>query len=437
MTQKLRHYLDQILNSLWFYPALMAAGAIVLARVALTWGKELPIEAKANWFVYSGDMESARDLLSSLLTGMFTMTALVVTSTMVVLTLAAGQLGARLIRTFIRDRKNQAVLGLFVGTIVYIVMVVRNLNDVAFDEVPHVAVTLGTFFSLVCLMLLAPYVHKLARTIMHDSLVGAVRREAIADIERLLPEDPEDAAAPEVPQDAAWTWLERDGYVDAVDYPRICRAAAKAGATVWTTVHPSSYVVRGRACIAVHPPERCTDELRHAIRESFVLGSERSSAQDAEFGVSRLVEISVRSMSPSINDPFTAISAVDAIASILARALQRRPEHALFRDDAGIVRVVRKKVAPAHLVAAAFDPLRDVAAGNPQVILRLLDQLKCLVAFAQDRESREALFEQVRAVAAAAERSLHDRDLVRVEERLRAVPTFESAVLSAGSGGSR
>ena len=92
----------------------MLAYSLLTFGVALrqTWGDDL-------WWLYSGDASTARGLLSSLLSGLMTITSLVVSVTFVILTLAANQLGPRLISTFLADRQIQAVLGLFLGTILY------------------------------------------------------------------------------------------------------------------------------------------------------------------------------------------------------------------------------------------------------------------------------------------------------------------------------
>lgn len=115
MNDRLRHYLEIVRTSLWLIPVLMGCAAFGLAIVLLSWGRGIINDASDYWLLYAGDTENARELLSALLTGMISMTALVVSITMVVLTLAAGQIGPRLIRTFIQDRVTQFVLGLFLS----------------------------------------------------------------------------------------------------------------------------------------------------------------------------------------------------------------------------------------------------------------------------------------------------------------------------------
>src|SRR5688500_9525685 len=106
----------------------MTLAAIVCAWLAVQ--VEIDLDASGPlWWLNQGNADQASDLLGSLLGSLITMTTLVISITMVVLTLAAGQLGPRLIRSFVGDRRTQAVLGLFIATIVYILLVFRLLDS--------------------------------------------------------------------------------------------------------------------------------------------------------------------------------------------------------------------------------------------------------------------------------------------------------------------
>ena len=78
------------------------------------------------WFLFSGSAKQAPQFLSNLVSAMITMATLAISITMVVLTLAAQQLGPRLIRNFMADRRTQIALGLFVATVVYLLLVLRS-----------------------------------------------------------------------------------------------------------------------------------------------------------------------------------------------------------------------------------------------------------------------------------------------------------------------
>ena len=117
---------------LWIVPILISCLALALAYASIHLGASIisatVSEGELRW-LFSGDASTARGLLSSLLSGLMTMTSLVISVTFVILTLAANQLGPRLISTFLGDRQIQVVLGLFLGTILYVLVVLGSLDE--------------------------------------------------------------------------------------------------------------------------------------------------------------------------------------------------------------------------------------------------------------------------------------------------------------------
>ena len=113
------------------------------------------------------------------------MTSLV--GTFVILTLAASQLSPRLISTFIADRQIQIVFGLFLGTILYVLVVLRTLDDeLGKQAVPQRAVTAGSVLTVVCLFALLLYVHKVARSLIGGNVIHTVAADLHRDIEQIL-----------------------------------------------------------------------------------------------------------------------------------------------------------------------------------------------------------------------------------------------------------
>jgi len=182
-------------SSLWGLPLAMVVAAAIIALLAVT----LPLSQSDDpvWFLYSGDAKDAPQFLSNLVTAMITMATLVISITMVVLTLAAQQLGPRLIRSFMADRRTQVTLGLFVATVVYLLLVLRSTYG-ATDRVPNLAVTGGTALVLLCLVALLIFVHHLATSIIADNTIDRVGDALDADAKRLLPE-PEFEESPPPP----------------------------------------------------------------------------------------------------------------------------------------------------------------------------------------------------------------------------------------------
>lgn len=407
MRDRIRYYLDWIRASLWFIPLIMGMISIALAIVLLTWGADVPDDAVEYWLLYAGDTENARELISTLLSGMITMFSLVVSIMMVVLTLAAGQIGPRLIRNFIQDRQTQAVLGLFLADILYLIIVFRTIDGDRMDSVPHLAVTTGTGLTVLCLFVLLFFVHKLARSIIYDNVVRNVAAELMEATDLLLPEKTE--THPDTPRpthDSVWVPLERDGYLQSIDLKALVEVACENDALIRLEVRPGHYVLgRGRH-VALHSAKAGTDETCRKIREAFILGSERTPTQDIEYGIRQLVEMATRALSPGINDVFTALAVIDSLSSSLGHIFERGLEPAVLPDGSGRARVVRDIAGYDSIVAAAFDQIRQAGSGHAAVLIRLTEAIGWLAPYVRSDEQRRPLLEQLDMIRRSADDSI-------------------------------
>jgi uncharacterized membrane protein len=183
----------------WLIPATMGAGGLVLALWVLRSGAALekPFGPKA-WWLYSGDAATARDLLSTLLSGVITMASLMVSLTFVVLSLAANQLGPRLVTIITGDRQIQGALGFLLGTVAYVLVILRSLDETLGREgVPHLAITFASGLTLLSLLALLLYMHKISRSIISDVVVRKVAHELRESIERAPEPTPGAALTPQ------------------------------------------------------------------------------------------------------------------------------------------------------------------------------------------------------------------------------------------------
>ncbi len=417
---RLRYYWMFLRESLWFVPLLMSIAATALAVLLVTEGEVLPDGAAELWLIYSGDPESARQLLGALLSGIITMTSLVVSITVVVLTLAAGQLGPRLVRNFIGDPQTQTVLGLFVATILYLLVVFRSIGAPSDNAIPHFAISVGTALSALCLFVLLFFVHKLARSIMYDNAVRDVSHQLRASINLLLPEEGTPEMPPPAPADAARIGFGRDGYIQAADFDMLVRIACDADAVIWLDVRPGRFVLARGCHVAVHPPDACSDTLREDLEKAFIIGTERTPTQDLEYGIRQLVEMALRALSPGINDVYTALTVIDMLSSALSRIFDRPLEAALLRDARQRVRVVRDVTNHDGLVRAAFDQLRQAGAGMPAVLIRMTEALAALAPYACDDARRRPLLDQITLIEMEGKRAgFLDRDREALFARCR------------------
>ncbi len=423
---------DQIRTGLWLLPSFMVAGGagLAAAMLAVDAGRGAEDEVRA-WWMNAGGAEDARDLLSTLLTGVIAMAAMAFSATVVALTLAANQYGPRLVRVFRADPTTQVALGTFAGTIVYLVLVLRTVRgDAPFHEVPHAAVSLGTALALACVLALLVFMQEVARMAVADDVVERVGRELDAAIERLprlSEEDGQerpwkggDGAAERDLWDAAGRVAQRqEGYVQAIDYDGLLDWAERHDAVLRLDFRAGDFMVAGDRRILVHPPSATDAAEAEAICELAVVGRERTPTQDLEFAVRHLVEVAVRALSPGTNDPFTAIAVIDRLRGCLTRLAGRRLPARALRDGAGRVRVVRETTTFAGLTDAAFHQIRQAGAGHPAVVIHLLEAIARVAEHARTAEEREALARHARMVAEAGLREAAEPGDRRDIERSR------------------
>ncbi len=427
--ERLRNMLVRVRGSLWLIPAGMSLVACIGAYAMLRLSPLLssPVPGGA-WWLFSGDANTARNLLGTLTSAMITMTSLVVSITMVVLTLAANQLGPRLVTNFMGDRQIKLILGLFMGTILYLVTVLRSLTgETMADQVPHLAVTVGTALSLVCLFVLLFYIHKIARSIIADTVVHNVAEaldtairanlgtyEDSNGVETFVPLRPGTAAEPR------WLSLNQTGYVQVIDYDGLAELMTEHDGVVRVDVRAGSFVLADGRHIAVHRPE--DDGLDGKIRDCFVIGSERSPTQDIEYAMRQLIEIALRALSPGINDPFTAIAVIHRLGAGLAETFKRVMPPGEYCDAKQIVRVVA--AAPSHggLVDSAFGQIRQSGQEHPAILLELVAMLGMLAPLARTADQRAALTRQLMMIERAAPLSTEEPlDLAEIQRHAREV----------------
>jgi uncharacterized membrane protein len=403
---------------------------VVVAGAAAVLAVHFPLRQGEDpvWFLYSGNAEDAPQFLSSLVTAMITMATLVVSITMVVLTLAAQQLGPRLIRSFMADRRTQVTLGLFVATVVYLLIVLRSTYG-GTNKVPNLAVTGGTALVLLCLVALLVFVHHLARSIVVDTIIDRVGEALDADVERLLPAaDFEAHAEPSTrPREGgAPLVLHHSGYVQAINHHGMVEIAKEADAMIELSLKPGRHVIEGGVLAWIAPPDAATSEVRTKLEKCLVLGGERASIQDLETSIRQLVEVALRALSPSINDPFSAMAVVDRLTESLRKIMQRGTSQCVWTDDDGTIRLLAPGSTFADTVEEAFRQVRQHSQNQPAVLIRLVEGLGQLLAQANATQ-RRVLQKEIEIILETGRRHIAQKEDLKVLEERSTLALAKSA----------
>lgn len=392
---RLAAFWDDLSASFWFLPGLMMIGAvgISIAMVELDTVLDARTIQKIAW-LWDGGPEAARVLLGTIASSMITIAGVVFSITMVVLALVSNQYGPRLMRNFREDKGNQLVLGTFIATFVYCLLVLRKVtNGPGGDFVPYLSITLSIILALINIGVIIYFIHHIAVMTQAPYVIRLVSDDLRRSIDSMFPENlgeeiPADQAQPDLDLegfDRLGSAIEADqnGYLQAIDSEKLMDLATARDLVIHAHYRPGDFIIEKTPLVHVQAVNPIDDGLSRQMRNIFLLGRERTPRQDVEFGIHQLVEIAVRALSPGINDPFTAMTCVDYLGSALCQAAQRRIPSRYRYDKENKLRVIADAVTFEGMLEAAFNQIRQYGRSSVAVSIRLLETFtviaKCLV----------------------------------------------------------
>ena len=313
-------------DSLWFLPAVMTGIATATALLTLRLDAALQADPSATFYlVFGGGAEGARGVLEAIAGSVITVTGVVFSITIVALQLASSQFTPRVLHNFTGDRANQVVLGVFIGTFTYTLLVLRAVRSAADDGqgfVPGLSVGAAIGLALVSIGFLIFYIHHAARSIQASVIIDRATSDTVALVERLFP-DPlgkpaQDDKQPCLPTiSPAVVTAATAGYLQAVDADTLFDLAEEGGLLIRMEPRIGEFVLPGAMLASVWPADALTEIVVHEVRQAFVLGQERTLQADVELGIRQLADIAIKALSPGINDPTTATICIDRLAEVL------------------------------------------------------------------------------------------------------------------------
>jgi len=389
-----------------------------------------------DWrWIYTGGADGARSVLSSVASSMVSVVATAFSITIVALQLASSNFGPRLLRNFMQDTGNQIVLGTFIATFIYCLLVLRTIHGEGEGHslfVPQLSVTVGTGLAIASIGVLIYFIHHASTIIQASHVITQVSGDLDKALERLFPEKIGEGKANnsrqvgEIPanfdSEASPIKATGEGYLQAIDDDELMKTARQYNLLVRLTTRPGKFIVKGSDLAMVFPQKQVNKSLNKQINDAFILGKERTEYQDVKFPIDQLVEIALRAISPGINDPFTAIRCIDRLSAGLSRLAQRDFPSPYRYDDEQNLRVIVEGVTFEGLVDAAFNQIRQYSKSDVAVTIRLLEAIACIATYTHNSKQREALRRQAEMILNSSREQISpEQDQKDVQEQYHQV----------------
>lgn len=359
--------------SIWPIPVAITVVAFFLADGAIS------VEEANDDAVLIFSSGTATALLAAIAAAMITFTGFVFSVLLLVVQFASGQFTPRALRTAYRDRLTQISLGVFVGTFVYTLNVLAEIRD---NLVPTFAVSVAILFVLISVILFIALVSRVSRSMRASRIADTVVRDGVRSIRRSCPPLADrpptpmglasggpDGPAREVHAAAA-------GVLQAVDRRGLERIARRAGGRIEIRRGIGDYVGEAFPLFRVSGGEISAASLRRAV----VIADERALLNDPLFALRIVVDIATRALSPGVNDPTTAVQAIDRVQTLLHELAARDLPGGDVHDGDGVLRLREPQPTWGDVLDLGVDEIADYGAESVQVARRLRALLLDLLA---------------------------------------------------------
>ena len=314
-----------IISSIAFYPSLIATGLFLLS-LGLLWvegSTSLGVGVYDDLpFLISRDAGTVRVLLSTLIGGVISLTVFSFSMVMIVLNQASSNFSPRLLPGLISDKRNQVVLGMYIGTIIFNLIVLINL-PAGGRQHPEMGLTIltGIIFGVVCLVLFIFFIHNVSTSIQVQNIIDRIYLMTRKRLDYQINKERRETA-PIKGSVKDWQPIKSDraGYFEDVDLLRLKQLATEYETDFKVVPYKGKYLLPHT--ITVLSRNSLEEDQAANVLKSILFTGLRKPSSNYMYGIQEIVEVGVKAMSPGINDPGTAVMTIDYLSELLALRMQ-------------------------------------------------------------------------------------------------------------------
>ena len=395
----------------WAIPLAYAVVAVLLGatlpRIETHWLPELVAPVSTS---------SAMAIDSSIASGMIALTGIVFSLAFVMVQFGATAYSPRLVSWIARDPFLMHAIGVFTATFLYAVAALLWIDRNRSGKVPCISAWLVVGLLLASVALFVCLVQRLSRLQVQSILVFAAEcgRRVIDTFYPPLGLGPHPFVAAEferLPITQTLVDHGRPRAIQALDTSALLAAACDSGGVVEMSSAVGDTVAEGRVLLRVYGARRPISE--RLLRKAIITGERRTFQQDPKYAIHLLSDIAIRALSPAVNDPSTAVQALDQIQDLLLRLGRRRLEVGALRDDDGKLRLAIPVPTWEDFLTLALEEIRHYGSGDVQVMRRMRALLGDLLE-ELPAERRPALHAQLERLETVISRVFEDEEEVLV-----------------------
>ncbi len=379
LTKWLRIYYSKIIQSIAFYPAIIAVGFLLLSWIMIEadfseWGKAL--KSNLDWLSLK-DANTARTIIATIAGAIISLTVFSFSMVMIVLNQAASQMSNRVLSSMIDNRFQQIVLGFYIGTVVYALFLLSTIRDVESGiYVPALSIYLLIIFTVIDIFLFIYFLEYVTQTVKYETIINRIKDKALHAIDRNF--EPSTTAIFKWESLPCYTIkVQKSDYFQGFNQKILLELANQNDFFVSFMYEPATYLIKDVVLLKVYTNHAITDEIIEQVASTADFFNGQPIERNATYGFRQLTEIAIKALSPGINDPGTAITALNALADLFSQHLYcELPQ--IRKDKKGTDRIFVPIVTFDTLFERSVQPIWNYGKNDFDIqhaFIHLIDQL--------------------------------------------------------------
>lgn len=418
----------QVVNSIAFFPALISLGFFLCAVIMMYVEYSPPAMALKEKisFLLVADEDTAKAVLTTLVASLISLTVFSFSMVMVVLNTAASNLSPRVLPGLVSQKSHQVVLGFYLGSIIYCLILVINVQkDEQSYQTPTLGVLLAMIFGIMCMALFVYFIDSISNTIQVDKIMNGIFHQTRTRLREARKEIKEKKVP--MPEVNDWTYIKADqpGFFKDVAYGPLNDLLKNHDLKVYVRVTKGFFAVKGFPLLSVSRDISNEPELEEEILSHFTFFVEEYVKDHHSYGFRQISEIGVKALSPGINDPGTAIRAIDLLSILFIEKIGL-PDYNYYcqENSDDDIRLFYREHSFEQLLFEMLTPLRQYGCSDTLLMLNLIEACKnMLFAPELDTHTRKAIARFILSIKEDAEEHISNTlDQQQIEAALENLP---------------
>lgn len=415
-----------VTGSIAFYPTLITLGFFVFSVIInLIEYESFMMELKDNLsFILVKSKEDARLVLGTLVGSIISLMVFSFSMVMVVLNRASATLSPRVIPGLITHKSNQIVLGFYLGSIIYCLILIVNIQSKETSQAPDFGIFMAMVFGITCLAFFMYFIHSISQSIQVDNILKRIQGKTERRMESLAISETDELI--DMPETSNWASLSSPdaGYIKEIKVRELTKIGSKYDLKIKLEVPIGYFLVKGYPYLKINKePE---EEVIEEIHNCFISYPQEWLDDHYLFGFKQISEIAVKALSPGINDPGTAVKAINLLSVLFIQKMQMKDKY-FINDDEGNARLFFEPFGLEDLLYQNLTSIREYGKTDAIVMITLLECLKNLLYADKACLYHKTIFEHVESIAQSCKEHItNPLDIKKIEQLLKAIAPLGS-----------